>query len=48
MGCNCGGNKGATTVYAWSNGTSSKNYSTEVEAQARKNKDGGSYRPVAG
>lgn len=46
MACNCNGKK-ATMQYQWSNSTASKTYSTEVEAQARKNRDGGSYRPVA-
>jgi hypothetical protein len=48
MGCACNGSKGTTTKYAWSNGTASKVYTSEVEAKARKNRDGGTYRPVAG
>lgn len=48
MGCACDGTAGVKTVYVWSNDTASRTYNTEVEAQARKNKDGGNYRPVAG
>lgn len=46
MACACNGSK-AQTVYEWSNGSVSQTYTTEVEAQARKNRDGGSYRPRA-
>lgn len=48
MGCACNGSKGSVTKYLWSNGSDSRTYNTEVEAQTRKNKDGGNYRPVAG
>lgn len=48
MGCIPCGAKNGTTVYVWSNGTQSRTYNTEVEAQARKNKDGGTYTPRAG
>ena len=47
MGCNCGGGNKATMQYVWTNGSSSQTYNSEVEAQARKNRDGGSYKPVA-
>lgn len=43
----CGANKGKTYVYDWSNGSQSQTYNSEVEAQARKNRDGGSYTPRA-